>query len=338
MRVKITPRKIHLEVPNISNLNEFWSPEVVISDVPLKIKVLKTEEEGEQCLGVFIFCKEQISQWNNYIVSGVIKLISDEFPIVKMIEPDVLDCIEYGYGLKSMIKWCDLMNTINGYVDEDDSIYLNIAIKILNSNDGNRTRLLSKKTFAQGGNCIHRLTVTNVDKLMAVQSSKFTLQNSLWRITVYKDHLTQLGVRLKSYDTTKNFSCNVEMKVKLITNSKEHQLEGHGKKKFKNYDVMFVKFFEGWNKLFQPESGYIVNNEMVIEVALTAGKVEYLVQKRKVQTIQLDKSAKFMKLTCKVCEETFQEQEMSFTTCGHLFCTPCIQNSSRLELVSRNKG
>lgn len=132
-RVKISPRILHLQVPNITNLDEFWSPDVNISGIPWKIKVLKTYETDETYLGVYLFCelKDKQRDWTQ-ATSARVKLLSDEYPIEKFLEPDVFDISDQGYGFKSMINWCDLMNPTKGYLDTaNDSIYLDIAIKTL---------------------------------------------------------------------------------------------------------------------------------------------------------------------------------------------------------------
>lgn len=108
------------------------------------------------------------------------------------------------------------------------------------------------------------MTVTNVDNLMAVQSSQFKLQEKRWRLIVYKNHLGQLGVRLVSNESSEGVICNVEMTVKLMAKPPMVPLEHHDTHQFKGYEVSVVKFYEKWHDLQRPENGYVENNQIIL--------------------------------------------------------------------------
>lgn len=76
-----------------------------------------------------------------------------------------------------------------------------------------------------------------------------------------------------------------------------------------------------WDELLDPQNDFIESDTIVMEVKLSASKPKgHLPNKRCAISAQTE--AKHIKLECGIYHKAFEDQEVSFTTCGHMFCSP----------------
>lgn len=338
VRIKTTPRILRMEVPNISELDEYWSDEVIVREIPWKFKVCKQDYDSQLSLCVYLYCEDQ-SPKKSHLASSTVKLLSEKDPIEKVTEPDIFDNSDLGSG-RGIIPWSDLMDASKGYITENNAINLQMSIKVNDPNDNQASKLQFEnldKCCDEGGLTTYRLTITNIENLMAVKSPQFVLRNMPWQLTVFQNHLRHLAIRLESNEKSEGFTCDVIFTMNL--KSSVNSIELIEVKQFKSYTFHSIAWSDlPWNELLNPENGFVENDQIVIEIEIKANKpvdVDQNTRKRKAKSIQ--SKAKSAKVMCTVCSKPIgSRQNTSFTPCGHLFCTPCIRNAIKRNRVCPN--
>lgn len=120
--------KMQVVLNNIIQLQESWSPEVVLRGVRWKIHTVK-QDDG---LGVFLKgVDEDFDLHWSYEVHANIKLVSFNFN-AKGIEGTfihVFHCGSTEFGYKKYINWNNLINEKNEYV-KDDTVNLIVELKV----------------------------------------------------------------------------------------------------------------------------------------------------------------------------------------------------------------
>lgn len=335
---KVSEVSFKFDVQNISALNEVSSPQFHIYGVPWKVKVCKKNKNNEPYLAARLFCakKDKSSNWT-HAATATFKLFSSAVnvnAIVKHASPYVYDSKGLGYGDR-MIWWPDLFDVTKGYV-QDDAIQLDIKIKMADPNKKNKSELTLEeieRNCEEGCLTKFRLTVTNIENLMATRSSTFTLRNEPWDMTVFKSHSDQLGIRLGCNSTSTEFSCKTKVSVKLVpmkTGGKK--IEQEQMKQIKPHKFMQMQRLIPWYELRNPENGFINNNSIVIEVEIKTENPDGIAQgnKRKSSNPR-DVEAKRYELECMICLNRFEGQNVSFTPCGHMFCSDCLKDAIKIR-------
>lgn len=324
------------DVPNISTLNHdgIWSPIVHVYNVPWRVLVCKEGERRDEALEVYLHCNEDshVPNWS-YAAHSRFKLLSfnREQDAVELILPPYVYSIDTSiFGDSPLIEWRDLFDETKEYV-KDDTIRLEITLEMANPNDVLKSEMKLEnieKCCKKGALGIFRLTVLNIEKLLAIQSPYIVLRNIRLFFTVFK-----LGISLHS-DTSDEFSYDVEMMVKLIpSNSSAEPVEQTKTIEMKKNYYLQMDQLISWNQLLGFQKGFISKNSIVIEIKLiTATVEEAATNSRKRTTSGPSIEAKQRKLECAICLEGFEEQDISITNCGHLFCSDCIQDE-----IERNK-
>lgn len=284
MRIKIAPRIHRLEVSNISQLDEFWFPDIIIKGTPWKIKVSKS-----QYFCVYLYCEDKT---RSYVATATVKLVSEIESLTQEMftEPEVFDS-DLG-TLLEIVPWSDVITPLNGYVTENDSIILTITIKSWIYPD-EKTKLAFEtvdKCCDKSGLAIHRLTITNIDSLVAIISPKFILRKMPWRLSVYKAILGHLSIRLESKDGTQDVTCKVILSATLKCQVISNSIEMKASKKFLSYNTLDLHWKElSWDQVLNPENGFVINDQVIIEVEIKADKPEginRIIQKRKAKNTQ----------------------------------------------------
>lgn len=90
------------EIPSISKLNEVWSSEFMVHDIPWSVSIGKRNEEGKQYLAAFLYCtKKDIPPNWKHVAWASFKLLpfsDNQNAIEKHSEPCVFDSTGIGYG------------------------------------------------------------------------------------------------------------------------------------------------------------------------------------------------------------------------------------------------
>lgn len=337
--VSVSQTSFRLKIPNISNLNEVYSPIQVVQDIPWKIKVFKSIQGSNQSLGVYLYCaKTDTSLIWSTAASAKFKLLSFESSnfIEGITEPYAFNFTESSVGFPSFVGWTELINPTNHFV-RDDCIQLDVDIEAADPHEINQSILISGLI---GRSCTNdclvtfEISVLNVSKLMAVRSAQFVLRGLLWDFSVYKDHSRQLGVRLGSRMTSDHITCNVRMTTKLITmNQHDLPVEKVETKVVRRLQFLQTDQLIAWDELFNVRNGFVENDtiRLLIEVISDIPKLDN--PNEQIGGVdQLNDSmerTRQVRLECPVCLESIAGRDISCTPCGHLFCVECISGAAR---------
>lgn len=331
--MKVHQNHFLLHIPNVSGLKEIYSRELYVHDIPWTVYVRKEEVNGEKWLGVYLRCakRDTSSKWV-IVASPTFKLVpftDSVMPIEIPLMPYAFDGRRMDHGIR-MIRWYNLLDISSGFM-MNDSIRLNVQIAMADRNDPTKSKLIFEKidrSCEEGGRRTKfRLTITNVEHLMAVRTPKFMLCNTLWHIIINKYPTNQLGIILESMAKSKAFSCKVDVWARLYNgHGPVEEIQTKELKYLERLTILMVP----WHDLLQPENGFIRNNSIVIEIEVNADTPNRIYEtNRKRRATSNPTGVKLLKLECRNCMESSAEQEFSFITCGHMFCFKCIEQSVR---------
>lgn len=327
MALKISQMTFELKIPNISKLENFCSPEVIIQEIPWRILVGKELHGSKQWLAIYLHCmtKDSSQNWSYAAVSSF-KLKSfgeNQKPVQRHIQPFIFDRTELGFGTGSFIEWNDLFNPRRSFI-KDDMIKVDITIEVDDSSDNKKSELAFENVH---NNCNHskfRLNITNLQNLMAVRSPIFALQKLPWFLTVCKDHSPYLVVRLHS---NSEVLCKKRMLVRLLSLHKR-SVQQIKSENVTPGGILSTKKLISWEELLKAKNGFVKDNLVSIEVEITSEEFSSNYTPAEIRTINsVIAEEPALRLECAICLERIENQEVSSILCGHLFCSKCIEYS-----------
>ena len=323
-----------MKISNISQFKKSEPTEMVICGVPWQVVI-------EKCFGVLflsLYCKkeENSSEWF-YAAQASVKLLPfDHAQDAKEIqmEPYVF-CQARAIKLLLLISLDELYDTKNNYV-KDDTTHLEIKIEVVDVNDANGSIVTLKSLDQINEESVtagFRLTVYNIDELMAVKTQAFTMQTHSWTLMVYKSRSNHLSVGLSTNEHT---YCKVQVSCKLVSATPNVEPKTILGSKTDHFGHLFweVGQLASWKELFEPQNGFVNKNSAMIEVEVRMGagiqnQETACSAKKRRATTPLRCDANTIRLECSICFEDFKEQSASSTQCGHIFCTECIKGVIR---------
>ncbi len=339
-----TPFSFTLTVPNISKLNNIFSDEYIIEDTPWKIRVFKKTLDSKQYLCIHLKCstKNKPPNWSHAAFASF-KLLSFGQNVDAIKEgstaPTVFNSLMDEIGV-DFLEWNDLFNARNKCV-ENDTIKFKIKIEA-DSNDVDKSIMKSERLGEYcecSGLAKFRLTVTNIENLVAVRASQFILRDSPWYFTVLKDSSHKLGIRLTGLTRRSNsadVSCEAKVSVKLISSNigvkpidRTFSTVFKTKKHGKNFTMNLIS----WEELLKLENGFVQNGSITLEVEIKAEKPNDVVSSAQKRSASETTVSKVPKIECAICKKAIINQDTSCIPCGHLFCTPCIENAIQFRKI-----
>ncbi|XP_055305899.1 uncharacterized protein LOC129570354 [Sitodiplosis mosellana] len=334
MALNISKVVFNHKISNISELDEEWTPEFMLQGVPWFVEFCKQIIDGQKWFGFYLFCsnKDELHDWS-YTATSAFKFVPSDRKIKpKEIFPSpfIFNHVCDSWGSK--IKWCDLFDAKNGFM-KDDTINLEIQVEVADPNDEGKSVLKFDeldKCCGESGFASFRLTVSNIDALVAVRSPKFILRNMPWNIMICKNLSNHLGILLdhQIYDT--NISCELKASFELVSSLGKPKCIKMERKQTMELDVdlMEIEQFVPCDQLLDEENGFVVNNEIIFEVEIKAQKLvgEMARAEKRAAAGGLSDEAKLLKLECSICLQVIRDQKVSSLPCSHLFCTKCIEN------------
>ena len=325
-----TEAAFNLCVENISKLNTFWSPQVMIRDIPWKFNIKKHVIGNEEWLAVFLYCnkKDKSRDWA-IVASATFELVSfdSEVTCKKSFAPCFFDYMSYGNGFPKFIKWKDLFDIGLKY-GEKDTIHFNIKVEMSDQNNDKASKLqiVSNKCCEMSNQMTLQLTVNNIRNLMAVRTSEFVLQNFHWDLTVFKwsgDGSLCLRLRSKNESNQTPYNVKIDLKMKSsvegVRNIEKSYNEQLQHREYVNVPII------SWDELFKPENGFIENDSIQFEVKIKVDKVDEVASNANKR--RASSPADGDRMECPICLKPIKNQGASSTVCGHLFCSKCIENT-----------
>lgn len=97
-------------------------------------------------------------------------------------------------------------------------------------------------------------------------------------------------------------------------------------------DVSFVEDIISWKELLKLNNGFVKDNSITLEVKIDVGRPNstdggssnYVTKHRRFQ--------------CSICFEKLDDQGISITPCGHMFCTDCAKACPICRKALRSNG
>lgn len=314
MALTIPEINFKLSVPKISTFKSIYTPEVMVYNIPWKVQIAKFRIDDVEWLGAYLYCaKENMTLDSSYAATLLLKLMPfDEHmnAVERRIAPHVFKTTSPWWGTSTWIRWNDLLDTNKKYV-KNDAIKLDITIEMSDPNDENKSDVIFEnvhKSCEKGCSAIHRMAITNVENLLAVQSPDLMLTDEPIQLEIYK-HSAQLFISLQS-DGDKTIKKRVT--ISLISSKSTKSIQ-----QVRTCENLYEsKVITSWNNLMKPENGFIESNSITLQIDIMDEEISSKMARNE---------GKF--LSCAICLEKFDKQPISSVQCGHMFCTDCIENS-----------
>lgn len=318
---RVTQVSFQFEISKISEpFVNCWSPEYTVQGIPWSVKVGKRIVQSKDALGIYLCCakKELAPNWT-HVARASYKLISYDdcnHRIEKCMEPYVFVHSDQGLSNPILFTWEELFAAETNYV-KNDAIKIEVKIEAEDPTEPNKSILVSHNMENVCNNCSvkYRLTVKNIQNLMAVRSPKFKFKDLDWSFLLFKDQLTYLRIRMDCSEHVKQ-SFYTTVKIRLVTHIAGNNLDGQCRIAVnKGSKYIPMKKIISWKRLFTPENGFIaiIANSISLEVEM------------KTDCLRCDQNNKSQ--GCAICFDVFGDQKVASTLCGHLFCLKCIEAS-----------
>lgn len=202
-------------------------------------------------------------------------------------------------------------------------------MEVADQNEDAKSNLICaniEKCCAEGCLVKYRLTVTNIEQLIAVRTPKIVFRNITWRLTVCETHSGYLAVYIQSFaeDTV---SCNITMTVKLVSSKNaDKSIEKITNQEMRQLEIASVNIVSH-TELVKPDNGFVENGSINIEIEIKAKEPTGRILNDDDDLNNSNAQAKRPKLECAICMEAVDNKEVSNIPCGHTFCSPCIRNA-----------
>lgn len=298
-----------LEIPKVSQLNKFFSPEISVQGTIWYVELVKFDSGGTWCL---YYCLHRKNTDQPTSASILIKLLSwnndnsfqkDLSCVFKKPVRSYRDCF---------ILWNKLFANENGFV-LNDTIKIEIVLRVSNQNDESSSIvkcLSTDECCVMGCSATARFQITNIRNLVAVRLPMNSLDKLHWKLTFFKNILDQLGTRIDAKDMTESA---VNMSIKILSTKMTDSIGQSG-----TIDDFVYNGVIQLDELLKPENELSHNDSITIEVQTKA-------RCRSFDDDSLDETnRKKFKMECALCQVTITNQNVLSTPCGHLYCTICI--------------
>ncbi|XP_031633570.1 ubiquitin carboxyl-terminal hydrolase 7-like [Contarinia nasturtii] len=212
---------------------------------------------------------------------------------------------------------------------------MKIKIEVTDPNDKDKSILkvdVLDKCCGLGSYISFRVTVSNIDGLVAVGTPEFRLRGLRWKMSIYNDASKWLGILLEiiGVDVTDEFTCNATAVVKLISTKDDAKtIKRVFEETLDKRNILGECEFVSWYDLFDDQKGFVRDNAIVLEVKIIAKQPYYAGrsgEKRQMVNGQ-NEDVELLKLECSICMEAIRDQEISSLPCTHMFCTKCIEDA-----------
>lgn len=271
-------------IPNISKFKSHSTNKVIIRGASWLICFTKESIQTQEWLVIYLICTENGKSSNlSRIASARARLMSinNNTPFEDFITPRIFDSTTSAFGIE-FIKWSDLTSVANGFV-ESDAINLNIEVQVIDPSRGSHCNLsfeVLDQDFVENEHATFQLIIHRINALVAVKTPTFILRHLAWSLTIYRNQLDHLGIRLECENNLHKHPCVVEMSTKIISCRKDlEQPRIVCKKRMQFNAVLEIDEVTSWNRLIIRENGFVVNDSAVFQIGIKAGGLNGVVGK-----------------------------------------------------------
>lgn len=279
-KVAVIPQiNVRFRIPNISDLKQICSPEYLVQGIPWKVVACKLDIDGSSFLSLFLTCENNDNGPENwsFVAFVTFKLLrhNDQNGIEKSTGPCIFDEQEPAFGDSKFISWDDLFNVENNFVT-NDTIDLDVKIEAADPREIHKCNLNFEeleRSCEDGCLTTHRITLNNIDKLIAVRSPIFEMRRLKWELTFYKSRSGNLAMSLGHKGSSDDVSCEMRLWTKLISFKQGVEpVERIHTGNVQRVHELYIKDLMPWNGLLEPQNGFIENDSIVIVTEIKAGK------------------------------------------------------------------
>lgn len=335
-----------LTIHKIRKLTSICLNIVIVQDLPWKIELYRREAKdtanSSDTLSVYLHCLN--SDKANWPCAAMATLRLQSFksnrsPVINAIQPWVFCADESVWTCKGFIRWTDLFDARNGYV-QNDQIIIDVKIsarKIQHISD--RSLRLNSIT----GNPVHlSFRITNVNDLMAAATSAFVFSGLQWKIVVRRKKYADGGKWSEWYigidlfcatnDAALKWKRNIFAKCTLKSSRNAHIESFDEVKKYSNScrNRGFSKFLL-WSALIAPQNGFVQNDSVTFEVEIRDHSDDGDSNNNNGNSGHQMSSIPRIEMSCSICLEDMIGRELLSSTCGHIYCKACILDSIALR-------
>lgn len=268
--IAMTVVKRILTIQHISKLTSFRTKSFSIFGISWTFQVFRQNN----ALGIYLQCmgnmntpEWEVAAWFKIRLMSFTRDNSFDYYIA----PFVFNSSSFGdsFGLPAFITWDELTDDKEGFVEKDnDMIKLKMEIMVQNPMDPDRSVLECEKCEIDeksDNEARFRLTVKNVEDLMAVRSQPFEFRGFQWEFVVYREHADTLGMVLQAKDTF--VLCKVKVVVKLQTTNREVELDPTScEHEFLEPESIDIANIIPWYILMQEANGYVNDDSIILDV------------------------------------------------------------------------
>lgn len=295
--------------------NEYSTPEVIVANIPWKIKICKKLVNDEDLIQLFLVCTPKIESekmdWSCEAMATVSFYLSDNQQSLQKNLPRT----EFKKGsidsvLIAFIKYADL----KPYEREDELL---VVVHLW----ANIMRYIWPSKL-EHTHITFRFTVENISELVKKFSPEVNVRGTKWSLSVGKtDDYLSLYLYEKRYPQNANWTWNAKCCVKLLSFDENIQpfVRNINHNFYKDPIWGYTRFLH-METLMDPVKKYVQNDCIVLEVNLEVDPPK--------PVLGFDqKNLNGAVLECSICFQGVIGREPSTTQCGHLFCRDCIKLS-----------
>lgn len=319
--------KSHFEfsVP-LEHFVRFETPEIIVGEIPWIIRICRISKESpdgkRDWLNAYLDCnykdteKGKNTKW--WIeAAATLELITfneNNDPVETIVSKKKFKEGYRTFELPDFLPWDDLFDEGKRYTEMGE---IKIKGVIMTTPLCRQSGLELTKTHVG-------MLIQNVNSLTTTYSNKVILRGIGWRVKIQKE-TNSIGVYLLSEFDVEHFAWTylVRFTVKLMSFCDDDE----PLKKKKEHRFFYVsagwgwKSFIAWDTFLEEKSKYVLNYGARFEFSIDVEPGEP-VWKFENALIGNEIQSK-----CPICLDTFDDQEVMATTCGHLFCSDCIEES-----------
>lgn len=249
------------------------------------------------------------------------------------------------WGKSGLISWKHLIDSKKGYV-KNNECKLEIIVKSSQRQD------LTKENFfniEQIHNCckecskgVFRLTVKKINNLIGICTPEFTINSLKWRLSLGEyDKGTNSGIhpnkslRLKLHNIApeeeQEWSCQTTMKCTLTSanpNVKSFVVKTSDREFNEHTHIQGLTLLK-WEDLMDRGNKYLKNGSFSLEVKI---KVTDLKGEQSKPQLKRPIHNDNLEFACSICWENLTDRSVSSISCGHIFCSSCID-----EIIEKSK-
>lgn len=235
------------------------------------------------------------------------------------------------------ISWNRLTDLENGFI-KNDSCQIEIQVKatpMLNLiNDKwilfKQDKLCSESTFKSK----YFITIKKIDEFFGICTPTFIVNDLTWQIELFRNEnpLIDPSLHIRLYNMADRDELRAKHKVKVSLKLISYDLNAEDVKyeTTSEYDRTIrsnLWTIISWNDLINPKNKFLNNDEFTVEFTIEVEETETLeapAKKFKFTNGQHDRS---MEVICGICLDNLFDHSVSSLSCGHMFCTQCIEKA-----------